>query len=51
MSDKENSMNTFWKAAPWISKANVLPSTAIFIVISVPPIAHPAASAAEQVRV
>jgi len=41
-------MSTFWKAAPWISKVIVLLSTAIFIVISVQPIAHPAASAAEQ---
>jgi hypothetical protein len=48
MSDKENSMNTFWKGAPWISKVIVLVSTAIFIVISVRPIAHLAASAAEQ---
>jgi hypothetical protein len=48
MSDKENSMNTFWKAAPWISKVIVLLSTTIFIVISVQPIAQPAASAAEQ---
>ena len=48
MSDKENSMNKFWKAALWISKVIVLLSTANLIVISVQPIAHPAASAAEQ---
>jgi len=41
-------MNTLWKAAPWISKVIMLLSTAIFIVISVQPIAHPAASAAAQ---
>ena len=41
-------MNMFWKIAPWISKVIVLLSTAIFIVISVQPIAHPAATAAQQ---
>jgi hypothetical protein len=48
MNDKENSMNTFWKAAPWISKVIVLLSTVIFIVISFQPIAHLAATAAGQ---
>jgi hypothetical protein len=48
MSEKENSMNTFWKTAPWISKLIVLLSTAIFIMISLQPIAHPADAAAAQ---
>jgi hypothetical protein len=46
MNDKGNSMNTFWKAAPWIGKVIVLLSTAIFIVISFPPIMHSAIDAA-----
>ena len=41
-------MNTIWKAAPWISKVIVLLSTAVFIMISVQPIANPMASAASQ---
>ena len=41
-------MKTFWKAAPWISKAIVLMSAAIFIMIAVDPLAHPAANAAAQ---
>jgi hypothetical protein len=41
-------MNTFWKTAPWISKVIVLLSAAIFIMISVQPLAHPAVAAAEQ---
>ena len=48
MNDKENSMNLFWKAAPWINKVIVLLPTAIFIVISIQPIVHPAATATEQ---
>ena len=48
MSNKENSMNTFWKSAPWISKAILSLSTAIFIMISLQPIAHPTANAAAQ---
>jgi hypothetical protein len=47
-SNKENSMNTFWKAAPWISKVILLLPTAIFVAISVPPIIHPAAAAAAE---
>jgi hypothetical protein len=41
-------MSTFWKASPWISKVIVLLSTAIFVMISIEPLAHPAASAAAQ---
>lgn len=41
-------MQTFWKAAPWISKVIMLLSTAIFIVIAIQPITRPAASAAAQ---
>jgi hypothetical protein len=41
-------MNTFWKVAPWISKVIVLMSTAVFIMISIEPLAHPAANAAAQ---
>jgi hypothetical protein len=46
--DKENSMKTFWKAAPWIGKVIMLLSTAIFLMISMEPLAHPAADAAAQ---
>ena len=48
MNDKENSMNTFWKASPWIGKVILLLSTAIFVMISIEPLAHPAANAAAQ---
>jgi hypothetical protein len=48
MRDEENSLKTFWKAAPWISKVILLLSTAIFIMISAQPIVHPAATAAAQ---
>jgi hypothetical protein len=41
-------MNTFWKAAPWISKVIVLISTAIYVMISIDPLLHPAANAATQ---
>ena len=41
-------MKTFWKAAPWIGKVLMLTSTAIFVMISIQPIAHPAANAAAQ---
>jgi hypothetical protein len=41
-------MNTFWKASPWISRVLVLMSTAIFVMISIDPLAHPAANAASQ---
>ena len=41
-------MNTFWKAAPWISKVIVLLCAAIFLAISIAPLMHPASSAAEQ---
>jgi hypothetical protein len=41
-------MNTLWKAAPWINKVIVLMSAAIFIMIAVEPLAHPAANAAAQ---
>ena len=41
-------MTIFPKAAPWIGKAILLLSTAIFIMISIQPLAHPAATAAEQ---
>ncbi len=41
-------MNTLWKAAPWISKIIVLMSAAVFIMIAVEPLAHPAANAAGQ---
>ena len=41
-------MNTLWKAAPWVSKVIVLMSTAIFVMIAVEPLAHPAANAAAQ---
>jgi hypothetical protein len=41
-------MNTFWKLAPWISKLIVLMSAAVFIMISIEPLAHPAANAAAQ---
>ena len=47
-SDKENVMKTFWNAVPWIGKVLMLLSTAIFIMISIQPIAHPAANAAAQ---
>ena len=47
-SDRENIMKTFWKAVPWIGKVLILLSTAIFIMISIQPIAHPAANAAAQ---
>jgi cellobiose-specific phosphotransferase system component IIC len=48
MRDEENSLKTLWKAAPWISKVILLLCTAIFIMISGQPIAHPAATAAAQ---
>ena len=41
-------MKRLWKAAPWISKAIVLTAAAIFIMIAVDPLAHPAANAAAQ---
>jgi hypothetical protein len=41
-------MNPFWKVAPWISKVIVLMSTAVFIMISIEPLAHPATNAAAQ---
>ena len=47
-SDRENSMKTFWKAAPWIGKVLMLLSMAIFVMISIQPLAHPAANAAAQ---
>jgi hypothetical protein len=48
MNDKNNSINLFWRAAPWINKVIVLLSAAIFTAISFQPIVHPAAAAAEQ---
>ena len=41
-------MNLLWKAAPWINKVLVLMSAAIFIMIAVEPLIHPAANAAAQ---
>jgi hypothetical protein len=41
-------MNTFWKASPWISKMIVLLSAAVFVMISIEPLVHPAANAAAQ---
>jgi hypothetical protein len=41
-------MNTFWKAAPWINKVVLLMSTAVFAIIAIEPLAHPAANAAAQ---
>jgi hypothetical protein len=41
-------MKTFWKAAPWIGKVIVLISAAIFVMISIEPLVHPAANAASQ---
>jgi hypothetical protein len=46
--NEENSMNTFWKAAPWISRAIVLLPIAIFVAISVQPFVQPAAAAAAE---
>lgn len=48
ISNTESSMSKFSKAAPWISKVIVLLCTLLFLAISVQPLAHPAASAAEQ---
>ena len=39
---------TLWKVSPWINKVIVLISTAIFVMIAVEPLAHPAANAAAQ---
>ena len=41
-------MSTFWRVAPWISRVIVLLSAAIFVMISIQPLANPAASAAAQ---
>jgi hypothetical protein len=41
-------MKTVWKAAPWISKVIILLCTAIFVMISIEPFAHPTANAASQ---
>ncbi len=41
-------MKTLWKVAPWVSKVIVLMSAAIFIMIALEPLAHPAANAAAQ---
>jgi hypothetical protein len=48
MKVKENSMNTFWKASPWISKVIMLASAAVFVMISIEPLVHPAANAVAQ---
>jgi hypothetical protein len=45
---EENLLNVFSKAAPWISRVILLLSTAIFVMISIQPVAHPAATAAAQ---
>lgn len=41
-------MNGFTKIAPWLNKAILLMCTAIFVMISLEPLAHPAANAATQ---
>ena len=41
-------MKALWKAAPWISKVIVLMSAAVFLMIAVEPLTHPAANAAAQ---
>ena len=41
-------MKSLWKAAPWLSKAILLLSTGIFVMIAIQPFAHPAADAASQ---
>lgn len=41
-------MDTFWKAAPWISKIILLLPIAIFLAISLEPIIHAAAAAAVE---
>jgi hypothetical protein len=41
-------MKAVWKAAPWISTIIILLSTVIFVMISIQPLAHPAADAASQ---
>jgi hypothetical protein len=41
-------MATFWKAAPWISRVILVPFIAIFTMIAVRHLAHPAAMAAQQ---
>jgi hypothetical protein len=45
---EEISMNTFWKAAPWIGRIIVLACTAIFTAISIQPLVYPVSSAALQ---
>ena len=41
-------MNGFRKIVPWLNKAILLMCTAIFVLISLEPLAHPAATAATQ---
>jgi hypothetical protein len=41
-------MNTFWKISPWINKLILLLPAAVFLIISIEPLAHPAANAAAQ---
>ena len=48
VNNKESSLKTFWKAAPWISRVILLLSTAVFIMISIQPVADPVATAAAQ---
>jgi hypothetical protein len=41
-------MKVIWNTAPWMSKVIILLCTAIFIMITIQPFAHPAADAASQ---
>jgi hypothetical protein len=41
-------MNKSWKAAPWIGKVILLMWIAVFVFISIEPLAHPIANAAAQ---
>ena len=41
-------MSSFWKSVPWINKVVILLSVAIYTLISMQPLVHPAASAVTQ---
>jgi hypothetical protein len=41
-------VNTFWKFSPWMSKAILLPPTAILTMVGVRNLAHPEEQAAER---